>query len=161
MSLYFFRYSPLLLSSYARLLAILVGLLAVNFGARTLDIQQLVLVVFLFYSLYFIRLLCQQRKHTKSYLVCSFMIQHNMTASTTMFRCNFLKHWIIFFISMLNKYFFKSIHVGAYAQSCFVRAYNVEENSSPPQTIHVSSSIPSYACLTHLYEHKHKKTFYY
>ena len=112
MSLYFFRYSPLLfIQLRSAPLAILVGLLAVNFGARTLGYTAIGFgsfsVLFTFtLSACFVSVL-----KTPSHTWCSFMIQHNMTASTTMFRCNFLKHWIIFFISMLNKYFFKSIHV--------------------------------------------------
>ena len=58
LSLFSIAFYPVTLGS----LAILVGLLAVNFEQEHLDIQQLVLVVFLFYSLYFIRLLCQRFK---------------------------------------------------------------------------------------------------
>ena len=47
LSLFSIAFYPVTLGS----LAILVGLLAVNFGAEHLDIQQLVLVVFLFYLL--------------------------------------------------------------------------------------------------------------
>ena len=112
MSLYFFRYSPLLLSSYARLPSNFSWPISCQFRARTLGYTAIGFGSFsVLFTLFYPLALSAFKKHTKSYLVCSFMIQHNMAASTTMFRCNFLKHWIIFFISMLNKYFFKSIHV--------------------------------------------------
>ena len=163
MSLYFFSlfsiaFYPVTLGS----LAILVGLLAVNFGARTLGYTAIGFGSFLFYLLYFIRLLCQRLKHTKLYLVCSFMIQHNMTASTTMLRCNFLKHWIISssrcsINTFSNRYIF-----GAYAQSCFVRAYNVEEKTPHRHKQYIPSSSISLLCLSYfIYMNISIKDLYY
>ncbi len=109
LSLFSIAFYPVTLGS----LAILVGLLAVNFGARTLGYTAIGFGSF-FCFIYFTLSACFVsflKKHTKLYLVCSFVIQHNMTASTTMFRCNFLKHWIIFFIPMLNKHLFKTVHI--------------------------------------------------
>lgn len=69
LSLFSIAFYPVTLGS----LAILVGLLAVNFGARTLGYTAMVLGVFLFYLLYFIRLLCQRFKKTHQVILGVFI----------------------------------------------------------------------------------------